>query len=206
MKHKATKDCKCPGCGKMYFSEKSVKRHQKRFCKNIPMEDVLLFKCDNCSKAFKTKGNFTKHQKTCVKKPCKNTNKDSYKCGTCDEHFSNKRELYLHRQLQHGGGITGDTSGLNRTSSTSASNKQENFSLENPPWENEEGEITDRLLKDVYEANLGHILRRNEIGKVLRHYNFPTENLKGGVQEIMNHKRKSSSQNSWLQKRKTKSV
>ena len=84
VKHKATKDCKCPGCGKMYFSEKSVKRHQKRFCKKIPMEDVLLFKCDNCSKAFKTKGNFTKHQKTCVKKPCKNTNKDSYKCGSCD--------------------------------------------------------------------------------------------------------------------------
>ena len=85
-----------------------MKKHQKRYWKNIPVEDVVLHKCDNCGKAFKTKGNFTKHKKICTTKPVENFESVRYKCSNCGEKFFNRRDLYIHRQLQHGGGIGQD--------------------------------------------------------------------------------------------------
>ena len=41
--------------------------------------------------------------------------------------------------------------------------------------------------KKVYEVNKRHIFRAHSLGKVVQSYNFPTENLSGGVDEIMGH-------------------
>ena len=45
----------------------------------------------------------------------------------------------------------------------------------------------DKDFKQVYDVNRRHILRAHTLGKVVQSYNFPTENLSGGVDEVMKH-------------------
>ena len=62
------------------------------------------------------------------------------------------------------------------------------FQLVAPPWKGAKGNVVDPTLERVYNDNALHILapHRPE-GPVIRTYNFPTENLQGGVEEIMSH-------------------
>ena len=55
----------------------------------------------------------------------------------------------------------------------------------NPPWLNEEGEVIDENLHRVYDNNRLHILAPHTEGEGVRNYNFPTDALRGGVEEIM---------------------
>ena len=80
--------------------------------------------------------------------------------------------MYHHKQLQHGRGGT----------------------LQNPPWTDgtapwiEDGEI-DESLRETFRVNEGHILQDNAAGKMRTDYNFPTNNLSGGIGEVMNRVR-----------------
>ena len=55
----------------------------------------------------------------------------------------------------------------------------------NPPWLNEQGEVINENLRRVYDNNGLHILAPHTEGEGVRNYNFPTDNLRGGVEEIM---------------------
>ena len=178
-KHKAT-DCtsltpavvkkfKCNDCGRFLSTKNSLKSHKSQNCKRVKADEEELYCCDKCGKAYKTKGNFVKHSKLC--KQYLKPKQSLYHCRQCNEQFKDRRALYLHSN-QHGFGEKNTTS---------------NFKLTNPPWLGENGELVDKQLKEVYESNRRHIYADNNIGKVLRSYNFPTNNLSGGVDEIMNH-------------------
>ena len=56
----------------------------------------------------------------------------------------------------------------------------------NPPWLNEQGEVIDEALQRVYDNNRLHILAPHTEGEGVKTYNFPTDDLRGGVDEIMN--------------------
>ena len=91
----------------------------------------------------------------------------------CTEEFMDKCVLFHHRVNQHGGGeeVTQD------------------FPFEHVPWLNEQGDVINDRLWQVYEDNCLHIRapRVEEDDVVVKKYNFLTEDLKGGVNEIMRH-------------------
>ena len=56
-----------------------------------------------------------------------------------------------------------------------------------PPWKNSQGETIDPAFEAAYTNNLTHIMALHTEGEIVKSYNFPTENLQGGVDEIMSH-------------------
>ena len=78
--------------------------------------------------------------------------------------------LYNHNMIQHGKG-------------GEAEFKDVPFDI--PPWENEKREVFDHPFKEIYELNSAHILANDEKGKVKKVYNYPTDDLSGGVDELM---------------------
>ena len=97
---------------------------------------------------------------------------EGFKCRSCGEQYPNRGELYRHRLNQHGGG-----------------DDLQEYPWENnqAPWQEDSGE--DALLRYEYKTNEGHILRRGVEGQIRSDYNFPTNDLKGGVEELMTHVR-----------------
>ena len=95
-----------------------------------------------------------------------------FRCSNCRETFPNRRDLYHHRVTQHGGA---EVNAL-----------QQEVELVNPPWLNKQGEVIDESLQRVYDNNRLHILAPHTEGEGVRNYNFPTDDLRGGVDEIMN--------------------
>ena len=95
----------CNDCGRFYASKDSLRKHQKLYCKKVYNVDLNLHKCGNCSKCFKTKGNFIKHKSTCNKSKIVHK---IFKCSKCKKSFSNRGRLYHHLQ-QHGAGEIPDT-------------------------------------------------------------------------------------------------
>ena len=63
----------------------------------------------------------------------------------------------------------------------------QNFNLVDPPWKNSQGETIDPAFEAAYTDNLTHIMAPHREGEVVKSYNYPTENLHGGVDEIMSH-------------------
>jgi hypothetical protein len=91
-------------------------------------------------------------------------------CHACGHKCINQSELYRHRMQQHGRGE----------------------GLQPVPWEEGNSPFEDEpddSLKDEYETNIQHILKPHELGEIASTYNFPTNNLAGGVEEIMNNVR-----------------
>ena len=84
--------------------------------------------------------------------------------------FPNRQLLSNHAVSQHGGGAVA-----------------QNFNLVSPPWKDQQGHIIDPLMEACYTNNLTHIMADHQRGPVVKSYNFPTENLQGGVDEIMCH-------------------
>ena len=91
---------------------------------------------------------------------------DKYKCSMCDRVCITRAQLYRHRIFDH-------------------SNPLE---LQDTPWNSEEdapwAEDGNAGLKVEYETNMAHICAQSKVGPVQCIYNFPTNNLSGGISEI----------------------
>jgi hypothetical protein len=99
--------------------------------------------------------------------------KNKINCRTCGRHFANKKMLYKHRQIQHGAGDV----------------VKESPFIETPaPWmDPETKEVVDSDLEEVYNNNIGHILKLDDTESLLKKFNYPTNDLQEGVSEINNH-------------------
>ena len=124
-----------------------------------------------CGKSFSKKQALRAHEKSC-KTVNRKLVQSHFKCRTCSQVLNSRRELYYHRITQHGGG---DGENLQR------------FQLDSPPWLDAEGNVVDSKMERVYNDNALHILAPHKRGEVVQNYNFPTENLQGGIDEIMSH-------------------
>ncbi|CAH1789558.1 unnamed protein product, partial [Owenia fusiformis] len=83
----------------------------------------------------------------------------SYKCRTCRQTFTNRRDLHRHRLKNHfqsGGKL----------------HEMPWESLEEAPWVREDGTI-DTSLQEEYEDNRGLILQENRVSDIFSVYNFP---------------------------------
>ena len=99
----------------------------------------------------------------------KQNKKNHIKCSMCKEKFCDRRALHVHRGLQHGG----------------AENLQDiPFTEDKAPWVKENGDI-DEEIRTQYNANKRFILAPHSFGSVENTYNFPTNDLEGGVEEII---------------------
>ena len=151
----------CDLCGQTFARKWTLSRHQKQ-C------DGTSYPCDSCGKNFHSKRGVHIHKKTC-NSSYKSPNK-TFKCRRCSQVFPNRRDLYKHKVTQHGGG-----------------DGAQNFNLVDPPWKNSQGETIDPAFEAAYTDNLTHIMAPHREGEVVKSYNYPTENLHGGVDEIMSH-------------------
>ena len=97
-----------------------------------------------------------------------------YKCSSCTDVFQSRALLYCHRLNQHGLGED-ELHPLPWVDESEA------------PWHGEDGE--DSRMRDVYQTNRPHILRSHDPSRVAGQYNYPTNNLNGGVEGIMEHLR-----------------
>ena len=97
---------------------------------------------------------------------------EGFKCRSCGEKYPNRGDLYRHRLNQHSGG----------------DDLQEYpWEINQAPWQEDSGE--DALLRDEYKTNEKHILRLGVEGQIRSDYDFPTNDLNGGVEELMTHVR-----------------
>ena len=89
----------------------------------------------------------------------------------CTVMCSSRQQLYIHKMNQHGYG----------------ENQQEPWNSEDgAPWSTMEDD-TGRQLRSTYMLNKQHILRQNSLGAIRKDYNFPTNDLREGTDEIMNY-------------------
>ena len=154
----------CIKCGSSFKTRKTLNQHAKACA-------TISYTCPSCAKRFQDKRGVAVHLKSCKNvDKCKNK---SFKCRRCSEVFQSRRELYNHRVSQHGG--------------ADVANNVQNFQLVAPPWADAQGNVVDPALERVYNDNVLHIRAPHERGEVVQRYNFPTENLQGGVEEIMSH-------------------
>ena len=153
--------CSCVICGQTFTRKWTLSRHQKKY-------DGTSHPCNFCGKNFFSERWVHVHKKSCIG-AYKSPNK-SFKCRRCGEVFPDRSALYNHKVTQHGGG-----------------DRAQNFDLVSPPWKNAQGETIDLAFEAAYTNNLTHIMAPHREGEVVKSYNFPTENLQGGVDEIMSH-------------------
>ena len=184
----------CKKCGKTFAHVKNLSRHEN-ICKNL--------QCTKCSSTFPNNATLHRHEKihnsshpdpdktipSTSREPRVSTSRDGgmstpntsvtsdempslFNCRQCPFKCKNRKEMYCHKQLQHGRGGT----------------------LQNAPWTDgtapwiADGEI-DESLREVFQVNQGHILQDNVAGRMRADYNFPTNNLSGGIGEVMNRVR-----------------
>lgn len=166
----------CPYCNREF-------RYQRNYDKHV---DLCLNKaaCIYCAQVFKSEVKRNEHQSNCPAVTCKvcghiSLSKDNhlhhvkahdrvtFTCRTCDDKFYSKKELVKHQGLQHGWG-----------------DKKQEFPWENEaPWLNEGG-YHDKALEIAIQASKSHILAPHSLGDMVSIYNFPTNNLKGGMNEF----------------------
>ena len=131
--------------------------------------------CSFCNESFETLVKLRQHRGKCRFRPStsrQNQSEESQpspskrsrvQCRTCGFSCSDRRELVRHQTSQHGG----------------AQNKLQKFNVKL------EGENSQ--LREEYDNFRAHILaphRRSRNGTV---YNFPTNDLEGGMQEVTQH-------------------
>ena len=185
----------CQMCSKRCKTKAGLSKH-KKCCKVLKTNkscNSLQIQCQHCLRICKTKTALMQHVKRCnpdkkftcqtchephtsatqLKKHIYRKHRTHKKmCRICGELFANRRELYMHKADQHGRG-----------------------GLQDRPWQleedalwNEEGVANDSLRRN-YQVNEQHILRPHEEGALRMTYNFPTLNLQGGLDEIMDRVR-----------------
>ena len=186
------KNLNCVKCNKSFYRKDNRKRHEVR-CEGVN------FKCRICQCEFSniqelknhqtiqhpqpsTSGNRKRNEpSTTQSQPSKkqklNDNsipsqpppqkRQRAECNICDELCQNNQfiQYQSHYRAQHGG----------------AQELQAEPWEEEAPWENEDGEIVDEPLRNIYEEHRTDILAHHNTDRVIHTYNFPTNNLQGGI-------------------------
>ena len=149
----------CELCSTVFSSSKECNQHTKVCPANSHV-------CTNCGKRCSSYESLRHHRRHCSKrKICSGEKSDPkrscLRCRKCGYECEDRRQLYRHNMSQHGN-----------------ANNLQDFDVD----------LGDDLgLQREYNINRSHILaphRLNENGAV---YNFPTNDLRGGVTEIRNH-------------------
>ena len=151
----------CDRCGLKCKSNTQLKRHQlilclallKRYCRNCGLyvrEDVLHSHRARCKKKIKIIESRKKIKMNY-------NNKTGYKCSQCNLKLCNRRLLYLHRNLFHGG-----------------------LDVDNDPIID-----PDPNFQEVIEANKQHIYSQHKIGSLKSTYNYTTKDMAEGYSEIV---------------------
>ena len=150
----------CPHCSIVCLSTKELTQHVK-VC------PLGQHKCPICGKHCCSYSSLQSHKRRCRKR--RTTDQDGaggekiscLRCQTCGYECKDRRQLYRHRMSQHGN-----------------ANNLQNFNVDLGD---------DVALQREYDINRLHILaphRQTEHGAV---YNFPTNDLRDGVDEIRHH-------------------
>ena len=156
----------CKHCKKIFSQRCNVSSHQN-ICPTAKRN------CSVCAKLYDSDLALRKHQRFCSKKlkssisaSESSANKKPrlflYYCRTCNAGFDNRGSLFRHQGTQHGG---------------NDGNIHEEFE---PP------DINDAELQHEYDANRRFILAPSRHSRDNSVYNFPTNDLSGGFQEIEN--------------------
>ena len=119
------------------------------------------FLCLQCDFPFITVKALNSHIQRCHRSQEAKKNK-VYKCAICKLVCQNRKELYSHRMTQHGG----------------------NDLYEIPNFVEE---LNNPELQAEYAMNRRHILTGDEDSDLKKVYNFPSNNLHGGFNEIRGH-------------------
>ena len=142
----------CKLCEKSFYSAEELSSHLIKCGKFI---------CYECAVPFLTSNALNYHINLYHR--VNNTNKQ-YKCSICKLLCENRRDLYRHRMIQHGGNDNQDMI--------------PNYIIHH---ENEE-------LKQEYITHRNHILADDdETDDIKKTYNFETNNLRRGYREIRGH-------------------
>ena len=173
---------KCEHCGHGMPNQFLLNFHKKTCSKN---KDNLQ-KCNICDQEFHSSQQLFQHYRMCGKFIClqcdypfisvkalnshiqrshrtKEVEKNKvYKCALCKVICPSRKELYRHRMTQHGG----------------------NDLYEIPQFVED---LNNPELQAEYAMNRRHILAGDEDTDLKKVYNFPTNNLNGGFNEIRGH-------------------
>ncbi len=126
-------------------------------------------KCKYCGKIYTKRGwPYLNHIRKCEREIIKIRTDEykengSYKSWKCSTIFQDRKTLYIHYTSNHQKG-RGDVLQSLLWGQTPA------------PWENENGDIIDPALKQVYEAHISIYLESHRIGDIQSTYNFPIQN------------------------------
>ncbi len=116
-------------------------------------------KCKYCGKIYTKRGLlYLNHIKKCEREIIKTRTdeykqKRSYKCQKCSTIFQDRKTLYIHYMCNHQKGRGNVLQSLP-------------WGQVPTPWENENGDIIDPELKQVYEAHISIYLETHRIGDI----------------------------------------
>ena len=175
----------CTKCFKNLFNALNLKYHMK-ICSKIKR-----FYCPKCELELESQSTFNRHVVKCGKfictkchipflnakylnyhmnHSCRKTDNPVvskvYSCRLCNFRCNFKGDLYTHRLLQHGSGDS---------------------QLQPVPWEEDSDPFDNADIRQVYNVNRSHILAQHDKGNLKSTYNFPTNNLEKGYEEIQSH-------------------
>ena len=174
----------CIHCNRNFFNSLNLKYHLK-YCEKV---NVNSYCCWKCNQTWHSQQAYAKHLLYCGKYICSICNAPFLTSNALDVHVSNKHkspplkskqihcrscsftcyhkgDLYKHRLNQHGGG--------------------NGVELQDLPWK--EDPFQNDEIREVYNTNKSFILASHQKGKIKSTYNFPTNNLIRGYEEIESH-------------------
>ena len=152
--HQSSQELQCSKCSKTFLNKDLLYFHLTE-CKSCT--------CHLCNQVFINPQRLEEHLHLHSTDTAQN-----YLCNDCGSIHLDLHSLYVHRDAMHGGGDA---------------NMLQHAPWNIPPWELEDG-TTDIFLADVYNANKRHILRQHRHTKFSSVYNFPTNNLERGYEQL----------------------
>ena len=149
---------KCNICDKEFHSSQQLFQHYRNCGK---------FMCFQCDYPFISTKALNSHSQRCHRTQRNAGTEDNavnkvYKCSICKFICQNRKELYTHRMSHHGG----------------------NDVYEIPPYVED---LNNPELQAEYAINRHHILAGDEDSDLKKVYNFPSNNLHRGFNEIRGH-------------------
>ena len=155
----------CAGCNSLFRHMKELEKHLGECKENQPSSSNSIQRPEPTSSMTDDRKQPSEDKSN--SNSCSNSERQ-YRCRKCNNLFPTRKELWRHGLQQHGG----------------------RDNLQPVPWEDghapwDDNETVDEALKEEYYSNMPHILRYGQEGAVSVEYNFPTNDLSGGIDEII---------------------